>query len=155
MKFHLVETPTCLWKGLGTMWLQWVICTPNSAGHPAPAPSPITGRKEAVTCGKRGSQHQNSHPQARESKLRKPLWNYFSFPSSQKTFSSAMTPTPQFTESGVARCRHVSLYTAVSCDSSTCSHEHAPPGSIYPGKEFQKGDTPNCLFLLQTRIKVI
>lgn len=73
-------------------WLQWVIWAPNSAGHPAPAPSPITGRRVAGTCGKRGSQHQNSHPKACDSKLEATLKSLF-FPSGQKKLSSAITHT--------------------------------------------------------------
>ena len=38
----------------GDQCLEQVICHPNSVGHPAPPPFPITGKTVAGICGKRG-----------------------------------------------------------------------------------------------------
>lgn len=52
-------------KGWGPVFRE-AVCHPNSVGHPAPPPFPITGKTVVGICGKISVQYHNSHSKACE-----------------------------------------------------------------------------------------
>lgn len=163
MKFHLTETCTCFWKGLGTRassgWFgtqrwQVVLPLPNF---------PSTGKTTAGICGKRGSRHHNFHSMACEQAGETTLGLLVSFPMAKKNSVLQWHTQPQFVVTGVARV-DVLLHPqhTVWLEQPLTRLRYIPlPGSTYSSRkhgsenEFQKGETLNHLLLLRIRIKVI
>lgn len=103
MKFHLTETCTCFWKGLGTRassgWFgtqRWQVVLPLP--H-----FPSTGKTAAGICGKRGSRHHNFHSMACEQAGETTLGLLVSFPMAKKNSVLQWHTQPQFVVTGVAR----------------------------------------------------